>query len=162
MGKITSVSDNLIKLIERYEGFSAKPYKCPAGKWTIGLGSTFYFDTKKSVTQNDKPITHDEAVRLAKGHINSIFAPLCDKLCKDDLNQNQFDAVVDFLYNAGATYKDSNGKQQYYKLFKHINSNMSEKDLTIYWQKLCITGGGKPLNGLIKRRAEEVSLFFKK
>ena len=137
MGKITTVSEKLIELIEKYEGFSAKPYKCPSGIWTIGLGSTFYFDTKKSVTQNDKPITHDEAVRLAKGHINSIFAPLCDKLCRDDLNQNQFDAIVDFLYNAGATYKDSNGKQQYYKLFQHINSNMSEKDLTIYFG-LCL------------------------
>ena len=161
MGKITTVSDNLIKFIEKYEGFSAKPYLCPAKIWTIGLGSTFYFDTKKKVTEHDKPITHEEAVRLAKGHINSVFAPLCDKLCRDDLNQNQFDAVVDFLYNAGATYIDAHGKQQYFNLFHHINSNMPKQELTSYWQKLCITGGGKTLNGLIKRRAEEVSLFFK-
>ena len=161
MSKITTVSDELIKSIEKYEGFSEKPYKCPAKIWTIGLGTTFYFDTKKRVKQNDKPITHEEAVRLAKGHINSVFAPLCDKLCRDNLNQNQFDAVVDFLYNAGATYIDKNGKQQYYNLFNNINSNMPEKELKAYWKKLCITGGGKTLNGLIKRREEEVNLFFK-
>lgn len=161
MNKITKVSDELIKSIEKHEGFSAKAYKCPAKVWTIGFGTTFYFDTKKRVQQNDKSITHKEAVRLAKGHINSVFSPLCDKLCRDDLNQNQFDAVVSFLYNAGATYIDKKGKQQYYNLFNNINSNMPEKELKLYWKKLCITAKGKVLNGLIKRREEEVNLFFK-
>jgi len=162
MSKIITVSDDFIKFLEKYEGFSAKPYKCPSGIWTIGIGSTFYFDTKKRVSENDKPITYDEAVRLAKGHINSIFAPLCDKLCRDNLNQNEFNAVVDFLYNAGATYKDKSGKLKYFNLFHNINSNMPKKELSEYWRKLCITGGGKKLNGLIIRRQDEVNLFFKK
>ena len=162
MSKITTINDDFINSLIKYEGFSDKPYKCPAGIWTIGIGSTFYFDTKKRVTENDKLITHVEAVRLVKGHINSVFAPLCDKLCRDDLNQNQFNAVVDFLYNCGATYKDKSGKQQYYNLFNNINSNMPELELSIYWKKLCITGGGNKLNGLILRRQDEVTLFFKK
>jgi GH24 family phage-related lysozyme (muramidase) len=83
-------------------------------------------------------------------------------LCRDNLNQNEFNAVVDFLYNAGATYKDKSGKRQYFKLFHNINSNMPKKELSEYWRKLCITGGGKKLNGLIIRRQDEVNLFFKK
>lgn len=161
MKKIITVSDELIKMIEKYEGFSSKPYQCPSKIWTIGFGTTFYFDSKKRVSENDKPISHDEAIRLCRGHINSVFAPLCDKLCRDDLSQNQFDAVVDFLYNAGATYKDKNGKRQYYNLFFNVNSYMPKTKLIKYWKKLCITGGGKILNGLIKRREEEVNLFFK-
>jgi GH24 family phage-related lysozyme (muramidase) len=39
---------------------------------------------------------------------------------------------------------------------------MPEKELSEYWKKLCITGGGKKLNGLITRRQDEVTLFFKK
>jgi len=35
------VSDKGLALIEKYEGFSAVPYLCPANKWTIGFGNTF-------------------------------------------------------------------------------------------------------------------------
>lgn len=160
MSKITTIGQKGIDIIKQSEGFVSKPYLCPAGVWTIGYGTTFYFDTKRSVKPTDKPITEAEADRLLRGHVNSVFAPLADKLCRDDLNQNQFDAITDFLYNCGATYRDKNGKQQYYNIFEHINSRMPQKELTNYWQKLCITGGGKKLNGLIARRAKEVSLYF--
>ena len=50
---------------------------------------------------------------------------------------------------------------QYYNIFENINAYMPEKELKAYWQKLCITGGGKKLNGLITRRLKESELFFK-
>jgi len=159
--KITKIGKNGINLIKQSESFISKPYLCPAKVPTIGYGTTFYFDTKRAVKITDKPITEAEADRLLQGHVNAIFAPLADKLCRDDLNQNQFDAVVDFLYNCGATYRDKNGKVQYYNIFENINAYMPEKELKAYWQKLCITGGGKKLNGLITRRLKESELFFK-
>lgn len=30
--------DKLVEQLKRHEGFRAKPYKCTAGKWTIGYG----------------------------------------------------------------------------------------------------------------------------
>lgn len=158
--KITTIGNKGIEIIKQSEGFKSKPYLCPAGKWTIGYGTTFYFDTKKRVTQNDKPITEAEADRLLRGHVNTVFAPLTDKLCRDDLNQNQFDAVCDFMYNTGGGYIDRKGKFQYYDLFDHINNNMSQEDLTAYWLKCAITANKKPLKGLIVRRDKEVKLFF--
>lgn len=158
--KITSIGNKGIEIIKQSEGFKSKPYLCPAGKWTIGYGTTFYFDTKKRVTQNDKPITETEADRLLRGHVNTVFAPLTDKLCRDDLNQNQFDAVCDFIYNTGGGYIDRKGKFQYYDLFDHINNNMSQEYLTAYWLKCAITANKKPLKGLIVRRDKEVKLFF--
>lgn len=31
-------ADALLQFVKEFEGWSAKPYKCPAGKWTIGYG----------------------------------------------------------------------------------------------------------------------------
>ena len=160
MSKITKIGTRGIALIKSSEGFRSKPYLCPAGVWTIGYGTTFYFDTKKHVSKNDPPITEAEAERLLRGHVDNVFSPLADKLLRDDLTQNEFDAVVDFLYNCGATYRDKTGRVVNYKLFRFINERMNQMGLSEYWRGLCVTGGGKKLAGLVTRRAKEVELFF--
>lgn len=162
MSKITEIGSRGIELIASFESFESNPYTCPAGVATIGEGTTRYFDTKKRVTLKDNSIDKLEARRLLKGDIESIFAPLGDKLCRDDLNQNEFDAVCSFLYNAGATYKGKDGKNHYYNLFENINNKMKKEDLIKYWESCAITGGGKKLNGLIRRRKAEAALFFTK
>lgn len=165
MTKITEIGKIGIDFIKSFESFESHPYPDPGTKkepYTIGYGTTRYFDTKRKVTLQDKPISETEATRLLKGDIQTIFAPLVDKLCRDDLNQNQFDAVCSFVYNAGATYRDKFGKIHYFNLFELINANTSEAVLTKYWEGLAVTGGGKKLPGLVRRRKEEVKLFFKK
>lgn len=149
-------------IAEKEEGFKSKPYFCPANKCTIGIGTTIYFDTGKAVTMADKPIDIVEARRLLNGWFNVKVAPLVSKLCPNVTNQNQFDAIADFIYNAGTTYKGKDGKIHYYALFENINNKMPEAQLRKYWQQLAITGGGKVLDGLIRRRKEEVDLFFTK
>lgn len=162
MSKVTNIGKNGIKLIKYFESFFSKPYICPAGVCTIGWGTTRYFDTKLNVTLKDKPITQAEADRLIEGDISNIYAPLVDKLCRDDLTQNEFDAVCSFVYNAGATYRGKDGKNHYYKLFDYVNRKIPKAELEKYWKDCAVTGDGKKLNGLIKRRAKEVELFFTK
>ena len=159
MSKITKIGEEGLKLIKFFESFFSKPYICPAGVITIGYGTTRYFDTKLRVKLTDKPITEVEAIRLLKGDVEAIFAPLVDKLCRDDLNQNQFDAICSFVYNAGATYRGKDGKNHYYNIFDKVNK---KEDINEYWKSLAITGGGVKLNGLIKRRIKEVELYYKK
>lgn len=159
MSKITEVGQLGINLIKSFEGFQSKPYLCPSNIATIGFGTTFYFDTKKRVKLIDKPINIYEGERLLKGHVQTVFAPLVDKLCRDDLNQNQFDAVCSFVYNTGGGYTDKFGKFHYYNLFEKINVNAP--DLKDYWENCAITGGGKVLEGLRRRRKAEVELFFR-
>ena len=55
-----------VSLIEKFEGFSSIPYICPAGKPTIGFGSTFYEDGTP-VKMTDKPITKSELESLYVG-----------------------------------------------------------------------------------------------
>lgn len=160
MQKITNVSESLIVKTKKKEYFESKPYKCPANVWTIGYGTTRYFDTGKKVTGLDKPINEVEGDRLIRGHFRTVVSPLVDKLCRDDLYQEEFDAIADFIYNAGATYIDKKGKVQYYNLFVNVNKKLPKAEMVKYWENLAITGGGVKLNGLIARRKEEVELYY--
>lgn len=162
MSKITNIGKNGLKLIKYFESFFSKPYICPAGVATIGWGTTRYFDTKAKVTIKDKAITQEVADMLIAGDISTLYAPLVDKLCRDDLTQNEFDAVCSFVYNAGATYRGKDGKNHYFRLFDLINRKVPQKELEEYWKDCAVTGGGKKLNGLVKRRAKEVELYFTK
>ena len=55
--------DIAAELCRRFEGFSSKPYICPAGIPTIGYGSTYYADGRK-VTLADAPMDEPTARTL--------------------------------------------------------------------------------------------------
>lgn len=140
-----------IDLIKEFEGFEAKPYLCPAKIPTIGYGATYYPGGKK-VTLKDPAITEAEAVKLLENMLIP-YEQAVEKNVKTALSQNQFDALVSFVYNVGEkNFKSST-------LLKKVNKN--PKDLTIEaefkkWNK----GGGKVLKGLVRRRNAESKLYF--
>ena len=144
-------SQNCINMIKMFEGFRAKPYKCPAGVPTIGYGSTFYSNGKK-VTLKDKPITEQDATNLLTTVVTN-FSSGVSKLLKIQVTQNQFDALVDFAYNVGI------GNLKSSTLLKKVNAkNFSGAALEfIKWNKAV----GKVLPGLTKRRTAEKDLFIK-
>jgi lysozyme len=84
-------------LITEFEGFSSKPYLCPAKIPTIGYGNTYYSDGKR-VTLLDKEITKVQAFEIFKT-VADRFASAVSKLVTSPLNQNQFNALVSFAYN---------------------------------------------------------------
>lgn len=88
------VSDKGLALIEKYEGFSAVPYLCPANKWTIGFGNTFYADGHP-VASNDAPLTKEQARILMKNVLSVSFEPAINRLLPT-VSQNQYDALVCF------------------------------------------------------------------
>lgn len=59
------VPDEAVWLSHAFEGFRAAPYLCPAGVWTIGLGSTRDAAGQR-VTETTPPVTRAEAEALAK------------------------------------------------------------------------------------------------
>jgi len=153
MSKITKISENGINLIKKFEGFSSKPYLCPAGICTIGYGATFYPNGNK-VTMSDKPLTELEAVGLLKFMLIK-FEQYVDSYCIDTITQNQFDALVSFCYNVGpANLKSST-------LLKKVNKNPNDDTIRAEfakWNK----GNGKVLKGLVNRRQAETDLYFSK
>ena len=149
--KITKISTKGLDIIKKYEGFSSKPYLCPAKVPTIGYGSTYYEDGSK-VKLTDSPITQERATDLLEALLVS-FERAVDSYCIDTINQSQFDAICSFAYNCGV------GNLKSSTLLKKVNVNLDNptiKDEFLKWTK----GGGKTLPGLIRRRTEEAQLYF--
>lgn len=149
--KITKIGTKGLDLIKSFEGLKLKPYLCPANVPTIGYGSTFYENDKK-VKLTDPSITEQRASELLLDSLKG-FERYVDSYCRDDINQNQFDALVSFCYNLGpANLKSST-------LLKKANVNPNDPTIAqefLKWNK----AGGKALKGLTKRRQAESDLYF--
>ena len=149
--KITKTSTAGLNLIKKFEMFMSKPYLCPAGVPTIGYGSTYYEDGRK-VKLTDAPITEQRATELLQNVVVT-YEKAVDSFCRDDITQNQFDALVSFSFNVGTqALKNST-------LLKKINANPKDpeiRDQFMKWNK----AGGTILKGLTKRREAEANLYF--
>ena len=149
--------DLAAELCRRFEGFSAKPYLCPAGVWTIGYGSTYYANGDK-VTKDDPSIDREYAERLLMHELVHTYAPGAIRQCPilltvaiKDKDWGKLNAIVDFCYNLGV------GRLQTSTLKRKINQQ--DWDGAIEQLKLWVRGGGKVLRGLVIRREAEAALM---
>lgn len=133
-----------INLIAKYEGCRLEAYKDPVGVWTIGYGHT-------ANVRSGQVITKAQAEDLLRDDLSK-FEAYVSKYVKIALSQSQFDALVSFTYNVGA------GNLKSSTLLKKLNSGDYAGAANEFprWNK----AGGKVLNGLVKRRAEEQQLFL--
>lgn len=153
MSKITHIGPEGLALIKLFEGWSSKPYLCPAKIPTIGWGSTRYADGRK-VTMNDPSITKEQGEQLLKATMTK-YEMAVDAFCVDTINQQQFDALTSFCYNLGENALKGS------TLIKKVNLNPNDPSITKEFLKW-VNANGKPLKGLIKRRQAEADLYFKK
>jgi len=142
-------SEKCLALIRQFEGFRAMPYACPAGVPTIGFGNTRYADDTP-VKLTDPSITLVAAEVLLYTTLGQYEAAV-NRYVQMPINQNRFDALTDFVYNAGAQNLRTS------TLLKKLNAGDYEgaSDEFGRW----VYGGGKKLNGLVRRRAAEKALF---
>lgn len=147
------VSERGIELITHFEGFSPIAYKDTGGIWTIGFGTTIY-PNGTSIKRGDT-CTKEEAAIYIKNDLVKFQLDVLS-LIKIPLEQNEFDALLSFRYNAGTSYK-KNGVWTPYNIWKYINSKKITKE---YWEGLAITVDGKKLDGLVRRRKAEATLYF--
>jgi len=147
------LSDKGYELIKRFEGYSDRPYKCPAGISTIGYGNTYYPNgTKVKIT--DKQITKEYANEIL-AHTADEFAEDVLKLVKSKITVNQLNALTSFAYNVGVA------NLQKSTLLKLVNINPNDGNIAkefLKWNK----AAGKVLNGLTNRRIAESALYFTK
>lgn len=145
------ISKNGLELIKKYEGFSSKPYLCPANIPTIGYGNTFYEDGVK-VTLNDPDITEQKASELLEFIANKNFGSYINKVVKVPLNQNQFDALISFVYNIG----NENFRTSTLLAFLNEGNYKEAARQLLRWDK----SNKKVLAGLTARRKEEQKIFL--
>ena len=149
--KIVNISHKGVALIKKWEGFREQAYICPAGVPTIGYGSTRYEDGRK-VQMKDQPISEVRAEMLLYNTLKQ-FEREVDAMTRDDINQNQFDALVSFAYNLGGHALKSS------TLLKLINLNPTNPDIRLQFGRW-VYGDGKRLPGLVSRRKDEADLYF--
>lgn len=123
------ISQKGIELIKQFEGCRLKAYTCPSGIWTIGWGHT------KNVYQG-MIITQEKADQLFLEDVVNYY-PI------GDFSQNKFDSLTSFCYNCGRGA---------------LNDVLNSSDVT-YTMSLYINGSNGPLEGLKRRRKEEIELY---
>ena len=143
--------DIAVALCQRFEGFRARPYLCPAGVPTIGYGSTYYPGGVR-VALTDPEISEPHARSLLIDELTHTYLPgvlrACPGLASDSVRLN---AIVDFAYNLGV------GRLQTSTLRKRVNA----QDWPGASQELgrWVRAGGRVLPGLVKRRAAEALIL---
>lgn len=130
-------------------GPALKSYKCPAGKWTLGLGETdgikpgmtCTVDQAWDMLQRDL-VTRTEAVK---------------KLLTLPANDNELGALVSLVYNIGlGNFQKSSVLRAHNRGDKSAAANAF-----LNFNKARINGVLTVLNGLTSRRAAESALYLK-
>ena len=137
-----------LAIVKEFEGLRLKAYKCPAAVWTIGYGHTSA--AGNPVVTSELQITKEDAEEILKQDMGQ-YEDGVRKYVKVGLTQGQFDALVDFAYNAGV------GALAKSTLLKKVNAEKFDEVPAEFmkWTK----GGGKELPGLVRRRRAEVKLW---
>ena len=156
--RTSQIGSDLIKYFEGLHDGNLKeiglqPKKCPAGIWTEGYGHAMR-DTKgnflKGKTAPKATILNATQAETLLAKDLEAFELLVIKKLNRKVKQNEFDALVTFVFNCGVSQT----------LFQMVNSN--NPMLKTWWVSHYITGQGnpKPLKGLIERRKAEAKLYF--
>lgn len=140
-------SDDGIRLISSFEGYSPFSYEDVVGVRTLGFGHAI-----KRGEHFKEPLLPPDAYTLLKSDAN-ISGKAVNRSVGVPLRQTQFDAVNSFTFNLGA------GSLAKSTMLKRINAKR-HKDVPgemLKWNK----AGGEPVRGLTLRRETEGALYAK-
>ena len=133
-----------IDFIKRHEALRLNAYLDAVGVWTIGYGHTSTAKKGMTITEAEAEKLLVDDLKTAEEEINSHNLPL---------KQNQFDALVSFVFNVGV------GNFRSSTLLKRLKANPNDPDIANQFKKW-VYGNGKVLPGLVRRRNEEAKLYF--
>ncbi|MBR5273073.1 MAG: peptidoglycan DD-metalloendopeptidase family protein [Clostridia bacterium] len=145
------ISDAGIEMIKSFEGFLEYAI-WDYGQWSIGYGT--------GVPEGSYPngISRDEAEVLLRQYLD-YFESCLNKFIVDynvSLNQNQFDALMSFIYNLGPSVLN------YEKMTLRdmiVSGDYTDQELIDEF-KTWSHAGGVQLAGLVRRREAEALLFL--
>jgi len=143
-------SNKGVEFIKRHEGFVPHAYKCPAGVWTIGYGHTGGVNSGDVITKQEG----EQFLRMDLGTAERAVN-------KQNLNltQNQFDALVSFVFNVGT---GNFGSSTLLRKLKVDTNDPTIANEFRKWNKARQNGILRVLQGLVKRREEEAKLYFER
>lgn len=151
-------SNKGVDLIKRHESLQLRAYIDPVGIWTIGYGHT------GGVKSGDE-VSESQAEQLLREDL--VIAERAVSLQRLQINQNQFDALVSFTFNVGVGLPRSHprGPSGFLGSTLLAKARRDANDPSIAnefrkWVKGRVNGRLITLPGLVKRREEELKLYF--
>ena len=132
-----------ILLIKSFEGCRTVAYQDAVGVWTIGYGHTIDVKEGMTITQHQCDVMLEVDIETYENYVN--------KYVIVSLTQNQFDALVSWVYNLGPTNLRNS------TMLKVLNAGKYSE--VPYQMKRWNRAGGKVLKGLVVRREAEAELF---
>lgn len=154
----TRVSDAGLRFIAQEEGRVLKPYRDVAGYWTIGVGhlltpvelesgsiplSDRVVAWRQGITAKDSSDILQQDVAWAEAAVNGKVGVM--------LKQNEFDALVSFVFNIGVGAFGSS------TLLKKLNTR-AFAEVPVQMRRW-VYAGGQRVAGLANRRNREGTLF---
>jgi|SRR5579859_2760875 len=132
-------------LIQSFEGFRDKAYKDQRGIWTCGFGHT-----GPDVVEGTTCTPYQASFWFDQDTAKAVHAVIATT--DVPVNQNQFDALVSFVYNVGVN------SEAHSTLLKLLNSGKYSlaADQFGFWNHV----NGIVNAGLTRRRAAERALFL--
>ena len=137
-------SDAGLALTKNFEGLRVEAYQDCAGIWTIGYGHT------GRDVRPGRRVSEFEAEVLLRVDLRDAIACV-NRYVEVPITQAQFDALVDFCYNAGR------GNFCRSSLLEKVNQEDFEGAAAQF--ALWVNVDQKPVPGLVRRRAAEAALF---
>jgi lysozyme len=133
-----------LALTELFEGCELTAYQDQVGVWTIGYGHT------GSEVRSGLTITQEQAEAYLANDVAGA-ATCVNRVVTLALTQQEFDALVDFVFNLGT------GAFQGSTLLKDLNSGDIATAATQFdhWDH----AGGQIVAGLLRRRQAETAMF---
>lgn len=139
------INEKGLELIKKFEGLRLEPYICSGGKKTVGYGHT------GDLARADRRITEIEAEAALRQDLRGAERDV-ERLVKVPVSDNQFSALVSFVFNLGA------GSLSRSTLLRKLNTGDYTGASEEFWKWR--RAGGKILKGLVRRRAAEKELFL--
>ncbi len=137
-----------LNLIKGYEGLRMSAHYAPTEQWTVGYGHTGSARHGMSVTEGD-------AERLLKDDVRPIEQLISDTV-RAPLNQNEHDALVSLIFNIG----EENWKRSTVLRKLNAGDKIGAANAFELWNKAFVNNELATLDGLVRRRAAEKSLFL--
>ena len=155
----------MLQLIKEYEAFSSKIYDARAGAgtpdWTIGWGHKLYEGTTELNSYIGREISKEEGDAIFKSDIDMMLNTTFRPFLKNNniaLTQNQFDAMLLFIYQFGQNTFSEDDSKAYVSMRELVrNNDWSEVAVKETYKKYM---GTKALPGTIARLNDGMDIIF--
>lgn len=145
-------SKQCLDMLAHHEGVRRKPYRCPAGLWTVGVGHLIG-DGRSLPDSWNRTFTLEEVYDLLAKDVAK-FERGVSKFVPVPLSQGEFDCLVSFSFNLGlGTLQRSTIRQALLR---------GDKIAAMESLRKYNKAGGKVLKGLDNRRKDEEAMFWSK